>query len=104
MFCLVELGIFVLCVCLGKVVIPERGSESFVSMIGHLDGRIDLYNAGDYGDLVFELGNRGLMDLCIMASKLAYENARVVRNVVVQHWKVKLSVCLCFVLDLIGML
>ncbi|KAH9713945.1 triacylglycerol lipase OBL1 [Citrus sinensis] len=34
-----------------------------------------------------ELVNRILMDLCIMASKLAYENAEVVRNVVVDHWK-----------------
>ncbi|TYH53349.1 hypothetical protein ES332_D09G094600v1 [Gossypium tomentosum] len=27
------------------------------------------------------------MDLCMMASKLAYENAQVVKNVVVHHWK-----------------
>lgn len=49
-----------------------------------------------HGDSAFEesivrveLGNRALMDLCIMASKLAYENEKVVRNVVVQCWKAR---------------
>ncbi|PKI50439.1 hypothetical protein CRG98_029189 [Punica granatum] len=31
------------CVEAGKVVIPQRGSETFISMIGHLDGRKDLF-------------------------------------------------------------
>ncbi|KAF8029226.1 hypothetical protein BT93_E1787 [Corymbia citriodora subsp. variegata] len=82
----------------GKVTVPHRDSDTFISTVGHLDGRIDLYkgmNVPDqHGDSAFEesimkveLGNRTLMDLCIMASKLAYENEKVVRNVVVQHWK-----------------
>ena len=33
------------------------------------------------------MGNKSLMDLCIMASKLAYENANVVEEVVVNRWK-----------------
>lgn len=81
--------------------IPRRGTENFLSTIGQLDGRIDLYKGqylveqlrdSDVGQrgIDMELGNRILMDLCIMASKLAYENAEVVRNVVVDHWKVKL--------------
>lgn len=78
--------------------VPHRDSDTFISTIGHLDGRNDLYkgkNVPDqHGDSAseesivrVELGNRALMDLCIMASKLAYENEKVVRNVVVQHWK-----------------
>ncbi|KAF5466260.1 hypothetical protein F2P56_016203 [Juglans regia] len=83
----------------GKVVLPRRDTETFISTIGHLDGRIDLYKGQsllqeEEGDAVFrersirvEIGNRNLMDLCIMASKLAYENAEVVRNIVLHHWK-----------------
>lgn len=88
-----------------KVVIPERGSLTFVSTIGQLDGRIDLYrgwnfvehlesidsvNSGSSGSVKINLGSRGLMDLCVMASKLAYENAKVVENVVNLHWKASL--------------
>ncbi|KAK2654646.1 hypothetical protein Ddye_014502 [Dipteronia dyeriana] len=82
----------------GKVVIPQRGTDTFISTIGHLDSRIDLFSGhnlaedmrnSDLGErgLKIELGNRFLMDLCMMASKLAYENAQVVRNVVFHHWK-----------------
>ncbi|KAE9616014.1 putative triacylglycerol lipase [Lupinus albus] len=68
----------------GQVVIPERGTETFISTIGQLDGRIDLYKKRD---LKPEMGNRALMDLCIMASKLAYENAQVIKKIVNHHWK-----------------
>ncbi|KAM5579731.1 triacylglycerol lipase OBL1 [Rosa sericea] len=84
----------------GTVEVPQRGTETFISTIGHLDGRINLYKKGERlaEDIVAfvyseetstkaELGNRALMDLCIMASKLAYENARVVREIVIDHWK-----------------
>ncbi|CAI9114535.1 OLC1v1015282C1 [Oldenlandia corymbosa var. corymbosa] len=83
----------------GKLVLPQRGSETFISAIGHLDGRINLYQSyesfprsdGETDPLQksvqFEIGSRSLMDLCIMASKLAYENALVVKNVVNLHWK-----------------
>lgn len=82
----------------GKVVIPQRDTETFISSIGHLDGRIDLYRAENLLEqidhsvsaektITEEIGNRAHMDLCIMASKLAYENAKVVRSIVVHHWK-----------------
>ncbi|OVA16054.1 Lipase [Macleaya cordata] len=87
----------------GKVVRPQRNSETYISAIGHLDGRIDLYklqkppnsssttcnhdDGGNDQNNNFELGNRILMDLCMMASKLAYENSKVVRNIVLHHWK-----------------
>ncbi|XP_077234668.1 alpha/beta-Hydrolases superfamily protein [Tasmannia lanceolata] len=70
----------------GKVVLPERNAETFISSIGHLDGRIELMK-GDDGVDALQMGRRALMDLCIMASKLAYENAKVVRNTVEHHWK-----------------
>lgn len=80
------------------MVIPQRGSETFISAIGHLDGRIgldknDLFAKGDGGPasgergIQMDIGNRALMDLCMMAAKLSYENANVVKNVVNQHWK-----------------
>ncbi|KAJ7963376.1 Lipase [Quillaja saponaria] len=68
----------------GKMVIPQRGTETFLSTIGHLDRRIDLCRGLS---LNVEMENRALMDLCMMASKLAYENAEVVRKVVHHHWK-----------------
>jgi hypothetical protein len=80
------------------VVTPQRDTETFISSIGHLDGRIDLYRAENLLEqidhsvsaektITEEIGNRAHMDLCIMASKLAYENAKVVRSIVVHHWK-----------------
>lgn len=88
----------------GKVVVPERDTETFISSIGHLDGRIDLYKAQSLlllqdtdsnsessvsgeRSVRMEMGNQALMDLCIMASKLAYENSKVIKNVVLHHWK-----------------
>lgn len=82
----------------GTVVVPQRGTETFISTTGHLDGRIDLYGGENLAENVVaslsegsgikaELDNRGLMDLCMMAAKLAYENAQVVRYIVVDHWK-----------------
>ncbi|PIA43297.1 hypothetical protein AQUCO_02000608v1 [Aquilegia coerulea] len=81
----------------GKLVIPHRDSDTFISTIGHLDGRVDLYNGDIFTrfqnaiqhskETSTQVGDRALMDFCIMASKLAYENAKVVRNIVVHHWK-----------------
>ncbi|XP_019418708.1 PREDICTED: uncharacterized protein LOC109329483 [Lupinus angustifolius] len=79
----------------GQVVIPKRGTETFISTIGHLDMRIDLHKGqilaqdSDIMDeaLKPEMGNRALMDLCMMASKLAYENSQVIKKVVNHHWK-----------------
>ncbi|CAH9118648.1 unnamed protein product [Cuscuta europaea] len=82
----------------GQLVMPERGSETYTSAIGYLDGRIDLYKSevvfnelGEFDSskvsVPLEAGNRALMDLCMMASKLSYENVNVVRKVVNLHWK-----------------
>ncbi|XP_039145466.1 triacylglycerol lipase OBL1-like [Dioscorea cayenensis subsp. rotundata] len=68
----------------GNVRMPRRGSETFMSGIGHLDSRVNLYKKSEE---TFEIGSKALMDLCMMASKLAYENANVVHNIIVNHWK-----------------
>ncbi|XP_037497425.1 triacylglycerol lipase OBL1-like [Jatropha curcas] len=82
-----------------KLKIPRRGSENFISTIGQLDGRIDLYRtvilsekvddsiSTDVNNIKADLGNRYLMDLSIMASKLVYENEKVIKHVVERHWK-----------------
>ncbi|KAI4329009.1 hypothetical protein L6164_021316 [Bauhinia variegata] len=84
----------------GALVIPRRDTEAFISSVGHIDGRVDLYKgqelaeanmgggsvAGE-GGLIANMGNRALMDLCVMASKLAYENAQVIKSIVNNHWK-----------------
>ncbi|XP_073010971.1 LOW QUALITY PROTEIN: triacylglycerol lipase OBL1-like [Typha latifolia] len=81
----------------GNVVVPQRGSESFISAIGHLDSRLDLwkFDSSTLGvDEISKLaidspstGSRVLMDLCMMASKLAYENTHVIRNIINHRWK-----------------
>ncbi|XP_038902329.1 triacylglycerol lipase OBL1 isoform X3 [Benincasa hispida] len=82
----------------GEVVVPRRGTETFMSIVGLLDGRIDLLNEEKMlkGITVFvseersfglEMENRNLVDLCVMASKLSYENEKVIQNIVLHHWK-----------------
>ncbi|XP_068660870.1 triacylglycerol lipase OBL1 [Aristolochia californica] len=73
----------------GKVVLPKRNSETFISAIGHLDERVDLYkdNASMEPGNSLQMGTRAMMDLCMMASKLAYENVKVIKNIVNHHWK-----------------
>lgn len=61
-----------------------------MSAVGHLDGKKDLEKKGfpsDIIDSLKEADDKPLMDLCMMASKLAYENRLVVRNVVGFKWK-----------------
>ncbi|XP_057439739.1 triacylglycerol lipase OBL1 isoform X2 [Lotus japonicus] len=65
----------------GNLVVPQRGSEAFISIVGHLDNRIDLHEGQMFTEFIPEMGNRALMDLCVMASKLAYENALVIKNI-----------------------
>ncbi|EEF28563.1 uncharacterized LOC8284735 [Ricinus communis] len=91
-----------------RLKIPKRGEADFISTIGYLDSRMDLHGTpmvshqadevisnadnpslkeGHNSKIKGALGNRSLMDLCIMASKLAYENTKVVERVVAEHWK-----------------
>lgn len=78
--------------------VPRRGTETFISTIGHLDGRINLLfeekmdkgttdSVSEERGFGLEMGNRTLVDLCVMASKLSYENEKVIQNIVLRHWK-----------------
>lgn len=82
---------------------PRRGTETFISTVGYSDGRINLLNEDELlkrtGEFVseervfgLEMGNRALVDLCIMASKISYENEKVIQNIVLRHWKARYSI------------
>ncbi|GLJ18998.1 hypothetical protein SUGI_0339600 [Cryptomeria japonica] len=66
------------------VIIPKRGTENFISFIGHLDRRLDLHHTNEK---IIELGSRYCADISVMASKLAYENESLISKVVTKHWK-----------------
>jgi len=80
-------------------VIPEEGTEEYLSLIGLLDRRSTLFvdtspsaqaNSTTANTEVFpseDVGARSTADVCIMAAKLAYENPAVVEKVVVNDWK-----------------
>ena len=71
-----------LCVCIGKVVIPERTSPEFYSFIGSIDKRSKLDKNIKRGDVRYNAA------LSMMASKLSYENTAHVQNTVTNHWEV----------------
>lgn len=80
----------------GKVVFPLIGNENFVSPIGHLDSRRDLNDVdlSDFASGVIDAWRKGLhkplLDLCMMASKLAYENKLALKSTVIFNWKARL--------------
>eukprot|EP01018_Ginkgo_biloba_P001338 Gb_02777 [translate_table: standard] len=72
------------------VVMPKKGTDTYLSMIGHLDNRVNLNGRVLDVPPVYanvEAGSRFCADLCIMASKLVYENENVVKNTVTNNWK-----------------
>lgn len=68
--------------CVGKVITPENSSAEFLSVVGHLDTRVDLDKNIHYKDAKY----KGL--LSIMASKFSYENEQFISNAVKNHWGV----------------
>lgn len=84
-----------------NIVIPRRGSETFLSFVGLVEHRIDLYDGGTHEcgltrnhlinsggiNSTIEGGSRFYADLCVMASTAVYENELVIRNRVTKHWK-----------------
>lgn len=84
----------------GELIIRQRGSEDFLSIMGAMDPRFALYldkssfgvaHSDDANALIFpgtDYGSRATADVLVMASKLAYENAACVKKVVTQSWKV----------------
>uniref|UniRef100_A0A0D6QUS9 Fungal lipase-type domain-containing protein n=1 Tax=Araucaria cunninghamii TaxID=56994 RepID=A0A0D6QUS9_ARACU len=74
----------------GRIIIPKRGSDSFLSFVGHVVERSDLYNEGPQEDLngfLLDPGNRFFADISIMASTLVYENECVIRKRVNEEWQ-----------------
>ncbi|XP_015884351.3 triacylglycerol lipase OBL1 [Ziziphus jujuba] len=56
---------------------------SLVSVVGNLDSRVELDDKVKAGNKKYEA------TLCIMASKLSYENQTFIENVVQNHWKMQ---------------
>ncbi|GLJ18997.1 hypothetical protein SUGI_0339590 [Cryptomeria japonica] len=65
--------------------LEQWGTKDFISFTGHLDRRLDLYHTNEK---IIELESRYCADISVMASKLAYENESVVRNVVTKRWEI----------------
>ncbi|KAK9231214.1 hypothetical protein WN943_021446 [Citrus x changshan-huyou] len=76
-----EMGLNILS---NEVVVPERSSEMFLSVVGNLDKRVQLDKNINHGD------TRYYAMLCAMASKLSYENKAVVETTVRDCWKMQL--------------
>ncbi|TXG59428.1 hypothetical protein EZV62_014001 [Acer yangbiense] len=67
-----------------KVVVPKKTGDNFLSVIGHLDKRVELDKNIKHGDC------RYYAMLCAMASKFSYENKAVVEKTVQDCWKMEL--------------
>ncbi|KAG0476193.1 hypothetical protein HPP92_013034 [Vanilla planifolia] len=78
-------------VCAVSLVIPQRESPDFLSLIAHIDGRYELNRTFFIGDIPALEPIPGVdinpLSLCMMASKLSYENAAVIVNQVEKRWK-----------------
>ncbi|XP_038883943.1 triacylglycerol lipase OBL1-like isoform X1 [Benincasa hispida] len=66
-----------------KLKIPDSSSAEYLSMIGHLDSRVTLDKSIKPGDVNY------FGALCMMASKLAYENEAHVTQTVNNIWKME---------------
>ncbi|CAO2842915.1 unnamed protein product [Amaranthus hypochondriacus] len=67
----------------GNVHIPNNSSETYRSMVGLLDGRVDLDPKIQLGHVNYEAS------LSWMASKLSYENSAYIKTIVENRWKMK---------------
>lgn len=61
---------------------PDKSSDTFMSVVGNLDKRVELDKTITNGD------TRYCASLSIMAAKLSYENENYVQNVIRDIWKV----------------
>jgi hypothetical protein len=80
------------------IVFPNTEADNYLSIVGQLDPRCDLYvnttkaakaDSKRADALVFpdeDVGARATADVCVMAAKLAYENPAVVERVVKECW------------------
>lgn len=82
----------------GSIIIPDSNADNYLSCIGHLDPRTDLFvDKSEEGQadstradtVVFpdeNVGSRRTADVCVMTAKLAYENPAVVKRIVTECW------------------
>ncbi|PKU74783.1 uncharacterized protein LOC110097806 [Dendrobium catenatum] len=76
-----------------SVVIPKREDANFRTLIGQIDGRTNLYKSNaliqyyPFMEAFSDLSDLNLLDLTMMSSKIAYENAAFIKNVVNNVWK-----------------
>ncbi|XP_010917339.1 triacylglycerol lipase OBL1 [Elaeis guineensis] len=76
-----------------SVVFPKPDAANYRSFIGHIDGRLELYKSNSLiqyfplMDTPTNIGDINILDLTMMAAKVAYENAAYVQNAVTNHWK-----------------
>ncbi|XP_058108771.1 triacylglycerol lipase OBL1-like [Magnolia sinica] len=79
----------------GSVVTPKKDSADYRSALGFIDGRLDLYKTSSLLSYLPQMGpvdsanNIKLLDLCMMASKVVYENEAYVKNAVTKHWQMQ---------------
>ena len=80
-----------------SVVIPKEGTETWWTFLGLMDPRLDLTKSSSLITYLPQFGaiktvfGVDLLELLLMASKVAYENAAVVEYAVTKRWKVGLS-------------
>lgn len=67
----------------GEVVKPDKSSQTFMSLVGNLDKRVELDKIITNGDI------RYWASLSIMAAKLSYENENYVQKVIRDIWKME---------------
>lgn len=65
---------------------PDVRCSEYASLIGNIDTRIELDNNIKPDD-----DKRYKSSLAVMAAKLSYENQAFVKNVVLNHWKVRIN-------------
>ncbi|KAF5444928.1 hypothetical protein F2P56_034020 [Juglans regia] len=68
----------------GEVVLPDPSSATFTSVVGCLDGRVELDKSIRQDDHI-----KYNASLAMMASKLSYENAEFVHTIIRDHWNME---------------
>ncbi|KAA8547100.1 hypothetical protein F0562_003529 [Nyssa sinensis] len=77
-------GVLLLNLVQCKMIMPDRESATFLSVVGYLDKRVELDRSIKPGD------GRYYGALSAMASKIAYENKAFIKTIVEDHWKMEL--------------
>uniref|UniRef100_A0A0D9WAK7 Fungal lipase-type domain-containing protein n=1 Tax=Leersia perrieri TaxID=77586 RepID=A0A0D9WAK7_9ORYZ len=67
----------------GRMEYPDRKSASYRTITGLIDQRVDLERSITPGDSRYHAA------LCVMASKVAYENEAFIRDVVTRRWNME---------------